>query len=197
MCDESTGCKLYEIDFLFYVCIQRVLYSNGRSLGYVLWMSPPCHFYSIPHSETRPFSIQPLFNHSYTRLLWHSDPHCIYKSLASYLIYSRFIGQFSTVKGHIYKSKTFYLICSRFNGHRRMAELERPRRVHERLRGSSRITHEKITWSGNYSNKSNSGHSNPVWISDVFAPFLKYFISHPSYHVSSSSKNWQGKFCFW
>ena len=130
---------------------QIVWYSNGRSLGYVLWMSPPCHFYSIPHSETRPFSIQPLFNHSYTRLLWHSDPHCIYKSLASYLIYSRFIGQFSTVKGHIYKSKTFYLICSRFNGHRRMAELERPRRVHERLRGSSRITHEKITWSGNYS----------------------------------------------
>ena len=28
------------------------------------------------HSKTRPFGIQPLFDHLNTRLVWDSDPHC-------------------------------------------------------------------------------------------------------------------------
>ena len=77
---------------------QKVQYSNGQSMGYVLCTRPTNQ---IPEQyirtqdgihlsciqivglssiqmalKTRLYGIQPLFEHSNTRLVWYSDPHC-------------------------------------------------------------------------------------------------------------------------
>ena len=45
------------------------------------------------HSKTRPFGIQPLFEHLNTRLVWYSDPHCTWYRAICYCITSYLVHQ--------------------------------------------------------------------------------------------------------